>query len=45
MIFKIVNRSEVKSDILFAVNYYKQINPSNYSGTSLVIRVRFSNTF
>lgn len=38
MIFKIVNRSEVKSDILFAVNYYKQINPK--LAKQLLFRIR-----
>lgn len=38
MIFKIVNRSEVKSDILLAVNYYKQINPK--LAKKLLFRIR-----
>lgn len=38
MIFKIVNRSEVKSDILSAVSYYKKINPK--LAKQLLFRIR-----
>lgn len=38
MSFKIVNRSEVKSDILSAVNYYKKINPK--LAIQLLLRIR-----
>ncbi len=42
MIYKIVNRSEVKSDILSAVSYYKKINPK--LPKQLVFRIREAKT-